>query len=174
MDPEEEAVFSHVSGFQYFNGVLNVDSFNGSALGAFAINNRNQNNVICEGAYPGISTINRYLPYGPAAYGFAGQSNEFFSLSEASTVIEQDLSNIPSFQGSLLLADGHSTEFKGFRPIFDNELLSATPNGYALLNNLQGHRGTYYTGQLLSTSGTFAVWNQASKLIQQFFPNKTT
>jgi len=77
--------------------------------------------------------------------------------------------NIPSFQGSLLLADGHSTEFKGFRPIFDNELLSATPNGYALLNNLQGHRGTYYTGQLLSTSGTFAVWNQASKLIQQFF-----
>jgi len=176
LDASERAVFSHVSGFQYFTGVLNVDSFNGSASGPFAINNRDQNNLICQPNYPGISSINRYLPYGPAAYGYAGDANQFLSDGTAKSDAEQEIQRIPSalFEGELLFIAGHSTETKGFRPHFDNSLLSATPkNGYALLNNLQGYRKTYHTGQLLSTAGSFAVWNQALKLIRTSFPNKT-
>jgi hypothetical protein len=172
LDFMESRVFDHVFGYQYFNGVIHVNFSNGTD--AFNINNRDGNKLICQGDRPGLSNLQNHGFGTPASYGFSAEVNKYLTPEEALHIINRDLSHIPSsiFQGNVIIDTGHSTTHNGFRPIFDRKTLLRKPNGYTLLKKLQGHRHTYYTGQLLTTAASFSVWNQALQLVQKHFPSK--
>jgi hypothetical protein len=177
MDEKEHQVFDDVTGYQYFCGVvdLTLGTLANASAGSsgFAFDNRDDQNFICQADDPGITTLQRFLPFGPASYQFAS-GDTTLTFEQASEQVLAEIANIPSDliqAASLIVASGHSTIERGFRPHFPNSLLTATnpKNAYTLLNNLQGYRNTYYTGQLVTTSGSFAVWNQAIQMVREFF-----
>jgi len=85
-------------------------------------------------------------------------------------IIIQQSSGIPD---SIVTANLTKLIFhEGFQAHFTNESLAESPNPYTNLRKLQGYRNTYYTGSLTRFAGSYLVWDQSKKIVDQFFPPK--
>jgi hypothetical protein len=170
LDSTESQLFQHVSWRSYFNGIVTVTGGTVSTLSTgFQTLNFNFSDPLGTPTFPCLTDVLRPLPYGPAAL-FASAETEDVTIAEITAIINKDLAVLRST--GLLTATVDFVTLHQFQPHPDVASLSAQPNFYTRLYGLQGHRDTYHTASLVTTAGSFAVWNQALQLVQAHFPPK--
>jgi len=136
--------------------------------GRFSVDDIDIYNAYNVSVLPAIYSVIRELTYGPAAAYFS--SDYPLTLNEAEKIIKKQLNGIPS---SIVTAKLTKLIFhEGFQAHFTKESLAELPNPYTNLRELQGHKNTYYTGSLTRFAGTYLVWDQSKKIVDQFFSSK--
>jgi len=170
LDSTETQLFQQASWHAFYNGIVTVTGGPASSAG-FAVPNVNPFDPLglLTPVFPTITNLIRPLSYGPAA---VQAFSETTSLTQAqiTAIVESGLTNVSA--AGVLDTKLQFVNLHQYQPTPSNASLSAQPNFYTRINNLQGHRDTYYTGALLTTSASYAVWNQALLLVQANFPQQ--
>jgi hypothetical protein len=163
LDARETRLFSRVATRTYITGDINADvEFASQTGGSFNMLNLDLQNPGLTPALPAITQLTRGLPYGPVQ--FKASSNMRLLQPAAVRLIEEQLAGMPA---ELL----NNTEIlnviiHNFQPHFTDDELKRPNGGYAALQNLQGHRKTYYLGSLRNFPVTYTLWNAAYEMIQ--------
>jgi len=170
LDSTESQLFQHVSWRAFYNGLVTVTGGTVSTLSTgFQTINFNFSDPLGTPTFPCLTNVLRALPYGPAALE-ASAETENVTIAAITTIINKDLAVLAST--GILTAKVEFVTLHQFQPHPDTASLSAQPNFYTQLYALEGHRDTYHTASLVTTAGSFAVWNQALQLVQAHFPPK--
>ena len=165
LDAVETDLFSTVSYTYYFGGIINVNGGQAANTGTgFQVVNVNPEAFLDQPTYPGIATMTRTQPFGPA---------NVFSVSptprtedEMFTLVAAGLRNVSS---TILNATLVSVDLHQFRPVPGVQTLQVQPNFYKRGTAIQGYRNTYWLGSVWTAAGTFCVWNHALNIANQYF-----
>lgn len=171
LDATETGVFQHVSWRAYYNGLVTVNGGTVASLSTgFQTLNYNPSGLVGTPAFPCLTNVLRPYPYGPAALEASAQTQNY-TVADITPIVLQGLAAIKAT--GVLDASLQFVTLHQFQPHPDTASLSAQPNFYTRLYALQGHRDTYHTASLVTTAGSFAVWNQAEQLVtSSAFPQK--
>jgi len=167
LDSTEEALFGQASWHAFYNGIVSVTG--GPASRAGFAPNVNPYDPLLTPVFPTITNVLRTLSYGPATVQAFSETNDL-TQAQITAIVKSGLANISA--SGVLNTTLNFVQLHQYQPTPSNASLSARPNFYTKINNLQGHRDTYYTGALLTTSASYAVWNQALLLVEANFPQQ--
>lgn len=113
---------------------------------------------------PHVEYFQRGLPYGPAASILI--SSEVLSYAQIAAAVDASMATLKAVGAvtnyTILAEDDHLV----FGPQFSLDKLTASPNGYTLLNQLQGYRQTYSIGsEQTGSPDTVKAWDMAYRLV---------
>jgi hypothetical protein len=170
LDFLEELVFSQVKTRYYFNGVASVTGgawagpIPGGLGGGFTIRNFNPANAFGQPSFPGLITLARQLPAGPATILGASDTPLTNAAFNALAVTQ-----IARLHPANLTVNVEFTTYHEYQPYAVNSAIDHPFGFYTQLRALQGHRNTFYIGTLASYAGSYLVWEQAFDLIKREF-----
>jgi len=163
LDPTETGIFQHVSWRAYYNGLVTVTGGTVATLQTgFQTLNYDPTGFVGTPQFPSLTNVLRPLPYGPAGLEASAETQNY-TVADITPIVNAGLAAIAST--GVLTATLQFVTLHQFQPHPDTASLHAQPNFYTRLYALQGHRDTYYTASLVTTAGSFAVWNQAEQLV---------
>jgi len=170
LDSTESQLFQQASWHAFYNGIVSVTGGPASSAG-FAVPNVNPFDPLglLTPVFPAVTNVLRPLSYGPATVQAFSETTDL-TQAQITVIVQKDLANISA--SGVLDTKLQFVQLHQYQPTPSTASLRAQPNFYTRINNLQGHRDTYYTGALLTTSASYAVWNQALLLVQANFPQQ--
>ena len=145
LDEAEINVFKHASVAYYYVAAFNFESNILGVNAPVAIDNFNPGNPYYYPNWPAITNVMRGLPYGPGA--ISACSNVSIAESDMLEIIKEQMNKaVPVLFESydIFVYKPHDR----FGPHFDLPSLSASPNVYTQLSDLQGHLNTFWIGAL--------------------------
>jgi len=141
LDAIERAVFDPVRVRHYYNGVVHAVGPAADGL-AYTVQNADLSTLFQAPSVDGPTAFSRGIDYGPAQI----QAVSYTELDDAemgALVVEQ-LNNIPSTVIGNYTLLVPIKKHSAYQPHFTVHALAQDPSPYALLDALQGHRGTMW------------------------------
>jgi len=167
LDARERAVFGSVTLRDYTTAkVLLEGPLTASAPYLFANVRRDQ--PLSQPALPNIYNFFNNHPFGP---GFAiGFSETILPPGELDSIMIESSEGVPP-EAFTSVTFEHFWRHE-YNPHFSVGVLGAAVNPYTRLDNLQGHRNTFYCGALYDTETSGYIWNKNKVKLMPFFPPK--
>jgi len=167
LDSQEEALFSAVRAYNYY--VTTGEVAGPAAAADFVVDNINPNRLFELAEQPTFVYMFRGFTYGPAVVGMSSANP--ISAPQMLDIAQVQLDRTPdSILNSVTLAlPGYKHLYS---PYFLASEMAKSPTAYTRLDNLQGHRNTYYSSSLLSVANHVAIINQVDGFIATHFPTK--
>jgi len=166
-DALEKKLFKHVRTNYYYAGVVQPEGPL-EQQGNFLLQNTDLDSIFWTPFVTAPTVIGRTVPYGPAqTQTVATHQTDINTIQE---LARQNFLRIPDTlltnATTLLLEYQHGS----YGPHFTLESLGDDPSPYAVLNDLQGHRRTYWTSALNSViASTTQIWEHNNRMWDAVF-----
>lgn len=162
LDFQESSLFSTVSTVNVLTAAFNVST---SLEGRYFLSNTDKNRVNNQPQTPSVITIGRDHDIGP--YCSISFAQYYKSEDFMKNLTKQTIENIPKVYFT-------NPEFQKFwvhdyTPKFSFVAQQANISPFKLMDNLQGHRNTYWVGALRTTYSSTQIWNENKRLIDLYF-----
>lgn len=171
LDTQEQAIFNQVGTRNYWWGTADLTAPSAvHSADAFNMQIRNLSDPFLTPPYPSLILVNRGSTNQRPAAWYAASGVQQLSDSAITTIINNNAATMTGL-GALSSFTITDFNFHEYQPFVKNvTALTAVPNLYTRIKNLQGYRHTYYTGGLVGYAGSFIVWENAYNLVQAHFP----
>ena len=171
MNPDslETSLFKHAKYFYYYTGTAITE-------GPLAVNTSYQvgNSDLINSQFqvpfvPSVTNVGRVLTYGPSQ--IQATSDVQKSVTEMRAIVQEQLDRIPPNIFTNVDVDIFF-QHGGYWGYFDNKSLRKNYSPWAKLNDLQGHRNTFWVGALNRMASSSHIWDDSYRIIAQYFPPK--
>jgi hypothetical protein len=171
LDQTESGLFSLVQTRPYFTGAVQVEG-GLDHVGAFSLTNVDPTQTYDLPFLPSITSVSRDLPFGPAQIPSVGNSTEL-SFQAMSQAVQSQLGNIANANSPLFSSYSMITFLAHvFQPHFPVGALAESPTPYTMLEQLQGHRNTYYIGAVKDFAQSTLLWEKSYRFVNDYFPHR--
>ncbi|KAI9013598.1 hypothetical protein DFJ74DRAFT_682569 [Hyaloraphidium curvatum] len=167
LDDRERAAFADVRFREYYALGFGIEGGALSTVTNFSLTNLNLLAGGTQPAPPTVTAFGRLVPYFLAP-GFA-YSDFPLDDNQVRSFVEAQIANIPQTAIAKVTLE-RFYRHKGFQPHFPPEALARSPNPYTVIAGLQGNKGTFHVGALLSYAESTKIWENAFRMVEANFP----